>query len=65
MEIVTEIDIELDINADLEYLDEEEIIEVNCECGVIIITAFEQQEDDFIICPKCEKEHQLFKLQRL
>jgi len=58
-------ELDTDIDADLEYLDEDDIIEVNCECGVIIITAFEQQEYDLIVCPKCEKEHPLCKLQSL
>lgn len=55
----------MNLETDLEILNEEEIIEVNCECGVIIITAFEQQEDDLIICPKCEKEHPICKLQSI
>ena len=55
----------MNIDTDWEFLDEEEIIEVNCECGVIIIKAFEQQEDDLIICPKCEKEHPICKLQSI
>jgi len=40
---------------------EEEVIEVKCECGVVIITSIVQEVDCIIICPNCDKEHQLGK----
>ena len=51
----------MDTDIDIDILFEEEVKEVNCECGVVIISSNEQKEDYVIICPNCDKEHRFYK----
>jgi len=37
---------------------EEEIVTVNCECGILTI-ALITEEERIIICPKCDAVHNL------
>ena len=37
---------------------EEEIVTVNCECGILTI-ALITEEERIIICPKCDAVHSL------
>ena len=49
------------MDTEIEILIEEELKEVNCGCGVVIISSEENDEDYVITCPNCNKEHRFYK----